>query len=123
VIRFFALAFIAATLTAQSSPSNLLSRLTIRNVTCEITETAAREGIEYNCSQVGPTGLSSLVARGTLIPITASVTTTVTSQTPSATVGAPPDQNTFVITANRAGVGASGTTVLSWGVSTNGTIQ
>ena len=97
--------------------------MTIRSVTCEITETTPRDGIAYACTQSAGDGPALPVARGTLIPLTASVTTTITVQTASSIAGNPPDQSTFTITANRLGVGVSGGTGISWSVSTNGFIQ
>lgn len=123
MIRFFVLTAIAAATLSAQAPS-ALTKVTIRTVTCEITETTPREGIAYSCTQLGADGVTPVsVARGTLIPVTASVTTTVTVQTPPAVPTNPPDQNTLVITANRMGVGVSGSQVLSWSVSTNGTLQ
>lgn len=121
MIRFFVLIGMACAASAQTPA--VLSKVTIRTVTCEISETTPRDGIDYTCSQAIPNGTSSLVARGSLVPITASVTTTITVQTASATAGAPPDQGTFVITANRVATGASGTQAVAWSVSTNGIMQ
>lgn len=124
MIRFLSFLALAGTLSAQTpAPTTVLSKVVIRGVTCEISETNPREGIAYSCTQAGGTGTDTPVARGTLVPITASVTTTITVQTPNATEGLPPDQNTFVITANKIGVGSTGSPVLTWTVSTNGTIQ
>lgn len=119
MIRFFLIIGMAGAAIAQMS--TVISKVTIRNVTCDITETTPRDGIAYSCTQAAADGSTSAVARGTLIPVTASVTTTITVQT--ANPAGPPDQSTFAITANKMGAGASGATGISWSVSTNGFIQ
>lgn len=121
MIRFFCLIGLACAAIAQTPP--VLSKVTIRSVTCEITETTPRDGIAYACTQAAGDGPALPVARGTLVPLTASVTTTITVQTASAVAGNPPDQSTFAITANRLGAGVNGGTGISWSISTNGFIQ
>lgn len=120
--RLFWLMWLASVAIAQT-PAAPLSKVTIKTVTCEIVETTPRDGIAYTCTQSIGDGPALPVARGTLIPVSASVTTTVTVQTASAIAGNPPDQSTFAITANRLGTGASGGVGISWSVSTNGFIQ
>ena len=121
MIRFFLIIGMAGAAIAQTPA--VLGKVTIRTVTCEISETLPRGGIAYSCTQAAADGSSSPVASGTLVPVTASVTTTITAQSASATAGAPPDQNTFAITANKTGSGVSGSPIVLWNVSINGTYQ
>jgi hypothetical protein len=125
-MKKYILMALAAPLFAQTAAPPL-GKFSVRNVTCEMTALAAKNGVSYDCKQTATDGAVSDAGSGTIIissPNTSQTATiTVTTPAPAVSQPFPPDANTFVITVNRGGNGPLGTPVISVGISAHTVIQ